>query len=508
MAEGTGNPDHYAPDIVWSYLKDNGWITIPPQFILNDTTLGLQQTGIILFQTPADINNGNTWIKGKDGRTDLYWLRASAVEIPDDSVYIDALPLLKDIFVNAGEAVFEDHNNTEDHLEAGLPAGTIAAMRYRDVNVKSVTQPYVSFDGRDSETTDTNGFVRRVHERLRHKNRAVTIWDYERLVLQAFPKVDVVKCLTHTRRIYTARPGEVTLAVIPDPTKMTGTMKYYPAFDAGDLTTIKDFLLARSSYFVSNYGGPEFCCCEEGCQCQPGDRLSVINARFEPIRFKVCVRFYQGKDPVYYKKQLNEDIKTFLCPWATGNKPLLFGTRISLTALLQFLEELDYVDVILGLQVKHFPVREVSDEFEGAVAWDSPAEIVPYTAASVLTTYLDRLNEDNPNVVDHVINIASGSDKCNCGGCVEDETAAPPSDPNQQQIEALRHLLIDIWSHQQDTNQVIKAFEAQLKNQGGIVEYHIDKIKFANRIRQLKVSLSFTAGGAFSIFFVNNPNMN
>jgi len=508
MADGTGNPDHYAPGIVWSYLKDNGWITIPPQFILHDTTLGLQQTGIILFQTPADIDNGNTWIKGKDGRTDLYWLRASAVEIPDDSVYIDALPLLKDISVNAGEAVFEDHNNTEDHLEAGLPAGTIAAMRYRDVNVKSINQPYISFDGRDSEATDTNGFVRRVNERLRHKNRAVTIWDYERLVLQAFPKVDVVKCLTHTRRLYTARPGEVTLAVIPDPEKMTGTMKYYPSFDAGDLTTIKDFLLTRSTYFVSNYGGPEFCCCEEGCQCQPGDRLTVINARFEPVRFKVCVRFYQGKDPVYYKKQLNEDIKAFLCPWATGDKPLLFGTRISLTAMLQFLEQLDYVDVILGLQVKHFPVREVSDEFEDAVAWDSPAEIIPYTAASVLTTYLDRLNEDNPNVVDHVINIATGSDKCNCGGCVEDEPPATKVDPNQDQVEKLRHLLMDIWSNQQDTNQVIKAFEAQLKTQTGITEHHIDKVKFANRIRQLKVSLTFTAGGATSTFFVNNPNMN
>jgi len=510
MAEGTGNPDHYAPDIVWSYLKGNGWVTIPPQFILNDTTLGLQQTGIILFQTPSDIDNGNKWIIGQGGRTDLYWLRASAVEIPDDSVYIDALPLLKDISVNAGEAVFEDHNNTEDHLEAGLPAGTIAAMRYRDVNVKSVAQPYISFDGRDSEATDTNGFVRRVHERLRHKDRAVTIWDYERLVLQAFPKVDVVKCLTHTRRIYTARPGEVTLAVIPDPEKMTGPMKYYPAFDAGDLTTIKDFLLTRSSYFVSNYGGPEFCCCEEGCQCQPGDRLSVINARFEPVRFKVCVRFYKGKDPVYYKKQLNEDIKTFLCPWATGDKPLLFGTRISLTALLQFLEELDYVDVILGLQVKHFPVREVSDEFEDAVAWDSPAEIIPYTAASVLTTYLDRLNEDNPNVVDHVINIATGSDKCNCGGCVEDEPPAAQPDPNQDQVERLRHLLMDIWSNQQDTNQVIKAFEAQLKTQTEITEYHIDKVKFANRIRQLKVSLTFTSGAATSTstFFVNNPNMN
>jgi len=69
---------------------------------------------------------------------------------------------------------------------------------------------------------------------------------------------------------------------------------------------------------------------------------------------------------------------------------------------------------------------------------------------------------------------------------------------------------MDIWSNQQDTNQVIRAFEAQLKTQTEITDHHIDKVKFANRIRQLKVSLTFTAGGvtSTSTFFVNNPNMN
>jgi hypothetical protein len=504
MAEGTGNPDHYAPEIDWSYLKDNEWIAIPPQFILKDTTNGLGQTGMILFQIPADIDNGNTWIKGANGRTDLYWLRAYAEEIPENEIFIDALPLLQDIFVNAGEVEFENNQNTEDHLEAGLPAGTITAMKLRDVNIKTITQPFVSFDGRDSETGDEPSYVRRVHERLRHKDRAVTLWDYERLLLQAFPAIYVTKCLTHSMEVFTARPGNVTMAVIPDPGKMIGTQVYYPAFDAGGLATMKEFLVERSSIFVGNYGGPEFCCCEDGCQCEPGDRLTVINARFEPIRLKVCVRFAAGKDPLYYSKQLNEDIKAFLCPWSAGDKPLTFGTRISLTSILQFLEGLDYVDVILGLKVKHFATRQVSDDYEDVVHWASPGEIVPYTAASVLTTYLDRLNEDNPNVIDHSICVAVDRDRCHCGGCQEDDGPGGKV-VHGPQAEGYRHLLMEIWSQRTDVDEVILLFTNQLKALLTTAPY-IKKIRFAGKVTQLKIVVTFD-DATTRTFEVNNPHL-
>jgi hypothetical protein len=423
-APGTGNPDHYAPDIAWSYLADT-WIALPPQYILKDTTLGMQQTGIILFQIPDDIKNGNTAITGKDGRTDLYWLRASAVEIPEDDVMVDALPMLIDIHVNAAEAEFRDNNNAEDHLANGIPAATITALQFRDVNVKSVTQPYDSFNGRTSEQSDRDGYLTRIHERLRHKDRAVTVWDYERLLLESFPQIDVLKCLPHSRRLYTARPGHVTMAVIPFPDKMTGNRMFYPIFEAGELKEMKLFLAQRNSYFVGGYGEPGFCCCNDDCGCDDGhDRLDVINARFEPIRIRVCVRFYPGKDIPYYTKALNEALKLFLSPWATGKKPLLFGTAVNRTRLLQFLENLDYVDVVTSLKIKHFSSRQMAEEFEDILEWSEVDVITPYTAASVLTTYLDRLNEDNPNVIDHVINVIKDNERCACGVCDEDR---PPT---------------------------------------------------------------------------------
>jgi diaminopimelate epimerase len=34
---------------------------------------------------------------------------------------------------------------------------------------------------------------------LRHKNRAITIWDYEHIILQKFPEIHKVKCLNHSK---------------------------------------------------------------------------------------------------------------------------------------------------------------------------------------------------------------------------------------------------------------------------------------------------------------------
>lgn len=421
FAEGTGNPDKIAPDeIVWSYLRQNQWIRIPPQFILMDETLGLRQTGIVRLQIPADINNQNTLAIGQDGRRDLYWLQVSATENSEEDVSVDALPELIDIFPQAATAVFQNNQNEVAHLENGLPAQTIAQLRYRDPNVSKVEQPFVSFDGRLPEGTDRHAYYRRIHERLRHRQRAITLWDYERIILEAFPKVAIAKCLTHTRDIDVLRPGFVTLGVVPYPERMQGNHTYYPIFNAGFLETIERYLNRHNSYFVSGQGGGVVCCCAhdaDDCGCDHDGDLLIRNALFEPVRLQVCVKFRKGKDEFYYKKQLNEDLKNFLAPWAVNSQtPLLFGTKIYTVELLRFLENLDYIDVVMGLKVKHFANREMAEKFEYLLEFEEKEIIAPFTSRSVLTTYLDVLNEDNDNVIDHDIKIIE--DQSCCADCM------------------------------------------------------------------------------------------
>jgi hypothetical protein len=418
FADGTGNPDHIAPDeIVWSYLRKNKWVRISPQYILLDETLGLRQTGIVKIQIPSDINNGNTLAIGKDGRTDLFWLQASASEDQENNIYVDALPMLVDIYPQAGTAVFQNNKNDLAHIEKGLPAKTIAQLRYRDSNITKVAQPFISFDGRYSEVGDRNAYYRRISERLRHKQRAITVWDYERLTLEKFPKVAIAKCLPHTRDIDVERPQYVTMGIVPYPERMVGDRKYYPIFNAGFLETVEGYLNRHNSYFVSGWSGGVVCCCasenEADCTCSHDGYLVIRNAIFEPVRLQVCVKFRAGKDIFYYKKQLNEDLKNFLAPWATDTQtPLLFGATIYSVELLRFLENLDYIDVVMGLKFKHFPNREEAEKHENLIDFEENDIIEPFTSRSVLTTYLDILNEDNPNVIDHDIKIIEDQDCC------------------------------------------------------------------------------------------------
>lgn len=549
-ADGTGNPDHFAPDITWSYLSDNQWKAMPGQYIISDSTLGMKQTGIILFQLPNDIDNGNTEIVGEGGREDLYWLRASATEYPADLILVDALPMLVDIYVNAATAVFKDAQNSHEHLEPGLAPKTISALRFRDVNVKVVEQPFASFDGRNSENGDAPAYYRRIHERLRHRQRAVTIWDYERILLEQFPKVSIAKCLSHTRRFAARMPGYVTMAVVPYPYKMVGFRKYYPTLEAGDLAQMHDFLSQRNSYFVSGFGGPGFCCCQENtdsntshpdCCCNGvPNKLSVINARFEPIRLRVCVRFRESLDPVLHKKRLNEALKNFLAPWALDEQhPLLFGSPIHTTQLLGFLENIPYVDIIADLKYKHFPTKASADHEELALDWSVVEEIQPFTAASVLTTYLDRLNADNPNVIDHDIQVLKDHDKCTCADCIEkaQEDDSKDDDPKGKNsteeqsgttseftLELEKKFLRDLWLLDGNTNKVLKEYQRRLnalimeeklfgvtitqaeQGEEGRHAYKFEKIKTGNRITSVKIHLA-TKEGTFETFELENPNL-
>lgn len=437
VAEGTGDPDALPPRVIWSYLRNDNWVGMPLAFILTDETEGLQQTGLIQFRLPIDMTNKNNVIvggtTGEPLNKDLFWLRASATEGVDaagkakPNALIEALPLLIDIHAQAGSVVFENHRNSLEHLEKGIPAKTIAQLRFRDVNVREVAQPYPSFGGRLPEGDDRAAYYRRISERLRHRQRAVTVWDYERLVLEQFPKIALVKCLPHTGDDDVTRAGQVTVAVVPYPTAMPGNHRYYPSVEVGRLTAIETYLNRYNSFFVSGQGSTTTCGChhdettDEPCGCQHDSTLQVRNAVFEPVRLEVCVRFRPGKDPLFYRNELNKALRDFLAPWATNAAvPILFGTPISTTQLLAFLENTPYVDVVTQLRVIHYPSVKAARADEGEEVITFPDDIIPFTPRSLLTTYLNSLDEDNPNAIDHLINIIETTDDCACADCVEE----------------------------------------------------------------------------------------
>src|SRR4029077_10948625 len=105
-------------------------------------------------------------------------------------------------------------------------------------------------------------------ERLRHKNRAICLWDYERLILEAFPQIYKVKCLNHTcfepsesgTGIYRElAPGHVTIVTIPNVRVQNLRDPLKPFTSLGLLDEIKGFLEESTSCFAQlHVKNPQF----------------------------------------------------------------------------------------------------------------------------------------------------------------------------------------------------------------------------------------------------------
>ena len=198
MAAGSADPDLPSVPVQWHYLSGNRWLPLDEGHILHDTTRGLINTGIIDFALPQV--QPSTLLPAH-----LYWLRA-AIWRHSASV-CDTIA----IHTQAVSATFIDQTNAPEHLRQPLPAGSITNLVEPRPAITGIRQPYTSYGGKMAEQ-DSHLYTR-VSERLRHKHRALTIWDYEHMILERFPEVYKVKCLPAEPG---CDPGRVEIVVIPD----------------------------------------------------------------------------------------------------------------------------------------------------------------------------------------------------------------------------------------------------------------------------------------------------
>ncbi|NBC06367.1 MAG: hypothetical protein GVY26_04145, partial [Bacteroidetes bacterium] len=346
-------PEALAPELCWSYLSaDNRWLPFQPGEVLKDTTNGLTRTGLMQFQIPTTAVRENTMLN-----PELYWIRAAAKPNDENAPATDvrALPSLAGIHAQAVLAQFADEGNELSHLGASLPAGTISNLVQGNIAVKKITQPLPSFGGRLPEQAGDD-FIRRVSERLRHKDRAVSRWDYEHLLLQAFDEVQRAKCIPHTRyhpweKASESAPGFVSVAVIPRLDGRTGHALAEPRFTQGKLDDMAAHLAQRANLFVA-FG--------EKAEA----RLQVVNPLYERVDVKVKVAFHAG-DEVYFKQQLTEALTHYISPWLADNStPPVFGRVLDKSAMLQFIEEQPYVDYV-ALGPGDFVIRKILTDLAG-----------------------------------------------------------------------------------------------------------------------------------------------
>lgn len=323
LLEGTANPKLDKPEehVSWSYFSNNVWKKFTTQQI-TDNTDQLLKSGIISFIIPADATTGNTILPAG-----FIWLRSSVTE--------SAEAVCKLLSVSAQATVVVLKPGSPEFSVNTLPAGTISKLKESTSSVKKIEQPYSSFGGKSREKKDQ--YYVRVSERLRHKARAITIWDYEHLVLSTFPGIYKVKCLNHTKLIGTdyneVAPGHVTVITIPDLKNRNDANPLRPYTGQDLLVEIKKFLQKKISCHVQLHTG------------QP---------QFEEVYLEFELKLHDNLEFNFYRDLLKEEITKFLTPWAYGVASSIdFGGKVHKSVLINFIEEQSYVDYITNVFMYH-----------------------------------------------------------------------------------------------------------------------------------------------------------
>lgn len=353
VAEGSENPDRAEQRVIWSYLRHNRWIDFKDTEILSDGTDGLLGSGIIKFSMPKGMKKGNSILPG-----DLHWIKASVVDFADGVA--QALAVRPQAIL----ASYRNRDNDPTYLKDPLEADQISSLVRRRAEISKIEQPYASFDGRLVEQDEE--FYVRVSERLRHKSRGITIFDYERIVLEQFPDVYKVKCINHTYtypgidakviedRYQEFLPGHVKLIVLPDLRNKNAVDRLRPRMSLKRMKEIYEYIQPRTSNFLT---------------------IAVKAPIFEEVRVTVEVVFNEGKDVGFFTQKLNEDLIAFLSPWLFDDQEdIVFGGKIRGSEIMNFIDEQDYIDYITDFRMEQ--------RTDGEESWGKLPELVAVTCTS------------------------------------------------------------------------------------------------------------------------------
>ena len=276
----------------WAYLEADRWQPLSKRRVLEDSTRGFLTSGLVSLDLPVEgIPKAHTVMP-----TGLFWLRATPHVSGGDAASLQnlmaSLSRCRTVVLNGIFARIE--GGTGEKMPGGglfRPANSLAG-------VGGVRQVLDSFGGRGSETPDER--MARIGERLRHKGRAVTPWDVERLLLEREPEVRKVKCFPCMSLEQRRHPGHVLVAVLPD---LRGEVSQPPLFTLLALGRMADFLRKIL--------------CDHAA-------LDVINPVYERIQVRCTLTLTEGHGDALGR--VHRSISDFLSPWVADiGYPARFG---------------------------------------------------------------------------------------------------------------------------------------------------------------------------------------
>ena len=300
--------------IAWHVLTNDGWQELSASSIYSDTTVGLHRTGVVALQLPASATG-----HASEMQAGLYWIAASATS------QLDTYPFLKNVYLNGISASVE----STDRLDLGSAQWLFNPPIPGLGDIDHIGETRREGKARESKTD----FRARVAEGLHHRQRGVSAWDIERIVLEKYPQVWQCKCFSCCDgRSGQQKAGSITLLVIPH-APATSTKAYdEKMFDSITLDEIERTVRNCTNTFAD---------------------ITVRNPSFDRLQVRATVYFEHGASEGSLARKLTLALSDRLSVW-TADKPMnRLGWSLNIDELTAFAETLPYIRAITHLEVLH-----------------------------------------------------------------------------------------------------------------------------------------------------------
>lgn len=373
---------HYSPR--WYYVsKDNIWTKMGEK-VIRDTTNNFRQSGCVTLSIDNEVIDSNN--KQECLPHEKIWLKLNFKKMnsADDMDY-------EDMDIDGRDKECQRENKTDmerfnfsaieevrsQGLEVEYSAESIGLLSYGTVlkagsikslvtnidGIKKIEQPYDGAMGRADE--DEGQFRARVSERLRHKGKAWTGWDYERLILENFPQISAAKYLPCRNMNGKFQPGHTYILLAPNPQIIEQVNPLRPNMSWDLLYDIYQCVKNHATTFAQQ-------------------EFHVMELQYEELRVKCTVRLKKGLiDADYYSSLIKQELTKFIAPWSDNSQIVEFSRGVKPNDILYFIENLEYVDY-----VEEFRLLKDGQQIE--MSDDDDDMIRPEKVTSILTSAEDH----------------------------------------------------------------------------------------------------------------------
>ena len=346
-----GSNINNTPLVDWHYLSDTGWTffgTSNPGSarIIEDSTYKLLDSGVVTFELPE------LAIQTNFTGDDRFWIRLSIAETAinqnnNDESNFALYSRIRAIYAQGVEVELVGLENDVSHFNQPLPAESITGLVAPEPRIDEVMQPYPSFGGKSAELD--SALAIRASERLRHKNRALTAWDYEHLILAKFPEIFQVRCFPNTPVVY---PQSESM-----PSNNSGQQQAQVALVVVPVNHNPDILQPKVPLYlkrkIARYLG----------QVAPMSvTTEVLDPTYEQVEFELFAKISSDFDIESMEGQLNQIIIDYMTPWNSAGssiQSLVSQLPANQSQANQVLEKEIYLTELAAVLERHAAVERI-----------------------------------------------------------------------------------------------------------------------------------------------------